>query len=84
MRMRAAQHLQMQQALEGVVVEVARAACDMAQHVLALAWLADLVEAVVALVLEVLFPKLEHGPAPHQPVHRAWTAASRIALMIGS
>ena len=72
MRMRAAQHLQMQQALEGMVVEIARAAGDVAQHVLALARLADLVEAVVALVLEVLFPKLEHGPAPRLPARRAW------------
>ena len=71
-RMRAAQHLQMQQALESVVVEIARAAGDVAQHVLALARLADLVEAVVALVLEELFPKLEHGPAPRLPVRRAW------------
>ena len=71
-RMRTAQHLQMQQALESMVIEIARAAGDVAQHVLALARLADLVEAVVALVLEVLFPKFEHGPAPRLAARRAW------------
>ena len=64
---------EMQQALEGMVVEIARAAGDVAQHVLALARLADLVEAVVTLVLEVLFPKFEHGPAPRLAARRAWT-----------
>ena len=70
--MRAAQHLEMQQALEGMVVEIARAAGDVAQHVLALARLADLVEAVVALVLEVFLPKFEHGLAPRFAARRAW------------
>ena len=71
-RMRAAQHLEMQQALEGMVVEIARAAGDVAQHILALPRLAHLVEPVVALVLEELFPKFEHGSAPRLPARRAW------------
>ncbi len=58
---RAAQHLEVQKALEGVVVEVARAARDVAEDVLAPGRLADLVQVVVALVGEDFFAELEHA-----------------------
>jgi hypothetical protein len=50
-----ADDFQVQHALELVVVEIARCARDMAEHVLALCTLADLVEIVVALVGENVF-----------------------------
>ena len=58
--MRAAQHLQVQQPLELVVVEKGRGAGDMADHVLALRRLADLLEIVVALVGKDLFAQFQH------------------------
>ena len=52
MGMRAADDLQVEQSLEGVVVEERRTPGDMAGHVLPLQALADDVEIVVALVGE--------------------------------
>ena len=60
MMVRRAHDLQMQQAVEAVIVEEAGAAGDMAQHVLALLALADHVEIVVALVGEQILAKLQH------------------------
>jgi hypothetical protein len=51
----AADDLQMQHALQLVVVEIGRGARDMAEHVLPLRALADLLQIVVALVGEEIF-----------------------------
>ena len=58
--LRRADHLQMQHALKLVVVEIARRARDMAEHVLALRALADLLEIVVALVGENVLAQFQH------------------------
>src|SRR5699024_6793124 len=50
-----------QQAIEEMVVEEGRAAGDMAEGVLTLGGLADLVQVVVALVREVFLAKLDHA-----------------------
>ena len=60
-RVRAAQHLQMQHALQLVIVEIGRGAGDMTEHVLALGALADLLEIVVALVGENVLAQFQHG-----------------------
>ena len=84
MVMRAAHDLQMEQAFEGVIIEVARAPRDMARHVLALNALADDVEIVVALVGEEVLPDLEHRVLPQARFWPRAPAAARMALMIGS
>ena len=61
MRVRAAQHLQMQHALQFVIVEIGRGAGDMTQHVLALGTLADLLQIVVTLVGENVLAQFQHG-----------------------
>ena len=61
MVVRAAQHLEVKEALEGVVVEEPRAAGDVAEDVLTLGGLADLDQVVVALVGEDLLAELEHA-----------------------
>ena len=85
MVVRAAQHLEVQEACDLVVVEVGGRAGDVAEHVLALRRLADLVEIVVALVGEVFLAELQHGSLP-QARRAPWTApaAARTALMMGS
>jgi hypothetical protein len=60
-RMRAAQDLQMQHALQFVVVEIGRGAGDMTEHVLALGALADLLEIVVTLVGEYVLAQFQHS-----------------------
>ncbi len=60
-RVRAAQHLQMQHALQFVVVEIGGRAGDMTEHVLALCAFADLLEIVVTLVGENVFAQFQHG-----------------------
>jgi hypothetical protein len=82
---RAAQAFQVQQAVEAVVVEIWRAAGDVAEDVLAQRRLADLVEIVVALVGEQVLAEFHHDAdleVPCRPAPRA--AASRMASMIGS
>ncbi|MGY3466377.1 hypothetical protein ACVW0I_003248 [Bradyrhizobium sp. LM6.11] len=64
MRMGRADDFQVQHALELVVVEIARRARDMAEHVLALGALADLLEIVVALVGENILAQFQHGLVP--------------------
>ena len=63
-RMRAPQHLEMQHPLELVVVEEGRGRGDMAEHVLPLRRLADLLEIVVALVGEDVLAQLQHRSCP--------------------
>ncbi|KRQ06999.1 hypothetical protein AOQ73_12645 [Bradyrhizobium pachyrhizi] len=63
-RMRAADHLQMQHALQLVVIEIGRGAGHMAEHVLALRALADLFQIVVALVGEDILAQFQHGTVP--------------------
>ena len=84
MGVRAAQHLEMQHALQLVVVEIGRGRGDMAEHVLALRRLADLLEIVVALVGENVLAEFKHGSPFQARVARRAPAAARIALMIGS
>ena len=74
MAVRAAQHLQMQHALQLVIVEIGRGRRDMAEHVLALGALADFLEIVVALVGEDVFAKFEHD---ENPFRRAWRRRRR-------
>ena len=61
MRVRTAQHLQMQHALQFVIVEIGGRAGDMPQHVLALGALADLLEIIVTLVGENVLAQFQHG-----------------------
>ena len=82
--MRAAQHLEMQHALQLVVVEIGRGRGDVAQHVLALRRLADLLEIVVTLVGKQVFAKFKHGFTLQARRWAPRAAAARIALMIGS
>src|SRR5882757_4791420 len=81
--MRTAQHLQMQHALQPVVVEINGGAGDVAEHVLALGALADLLEVVVTLVGENVFAQFQHG-AVLQALARPPEAAASTALMMGS
>ena len=74
---RAAQNLEVQQALEGMVVEIARAAGDMTQDVLAPGRLADLVQVVVALVGKDFLAELEHALSFVYTPSRAPGAPSR-------
>jgi hypothetical protein len=60
MMMRAAQHFQVQQAGYLVIVEDLLSR-DVAEHVLALRALSDLLEVVVALVGEQVFAEFEHS-----------------------
>jgi 16S rRNA A1518/A1519 N6-dimethyltransferase RsmA/KsgA/DIM1 with predicted DNA glycosylase/AP lyase activity len=53
--------LQMQHALQLVVVEIGGGAGDMTQHVLALGAFADLLEIVVTLVGENVLAQFQHG-----------------------
>ena len=84
MVMRAAHDLEVQQALEGVVIEERRAAGDMTRHVLALNALADDVEIVVALVGNTVFPEFEHRVLLQACRWPRLPAAARMAVMIGS
>ena len=83
MRMRAAQHLQMQHALQLVIVEIGRGAGDVAEHVLALRALADLLQIVVALVGEIFLAEFQHGWVLRS-VRAARCAASSTASMMAS
>ena len=83
MGMRAAQYFEMQHALQLVVVEIGRGARDMAEHVLALRALADLLQIIVALVGEDVLAQFQHGRSL-QARARPLVAAARTALMIGS
>ena len=57
----------------------------MAEHVLALRRLADLLEIVVALVGEDVLAKFEHGRTPSGALaRRRRRRRTRMALMIGS
>jgi hypothetical protein len=58
---RAAQDLEVEEARELVVVEIGRRSGDVADHVLALRRLADLVEVLVALVGKVFLAEFQHG-----------------------
>ena len=80
---RAAQYLEMQHALQLVVVEIGRGARDMAEHVLALRALSDLFQIIVALVGEDVLAQFQHGRSL-QARARPLVAAARTALMIGS
>ncbi len=60
-RVRAAQHLQMQHALQLVVVEIGGRAGDMTEHILTLCAFADLLEIVVTLVGENVLAQFQHG-----------------------
>jgi hypothetical protein len=51
----------MQHALQFVVVEINRRPSDMAEHILALGALADLVEIVVTFVGENVLAQFQHG-----------------------
>ena len=82
-RVGAAQHLQMQHALQLMIVEIGRRRGDMAEHVLPLRRLADLLQIVVALVGENVLAQFQHGQAL-QARRAPRPAAARIALMIGS
>src|SRR3981081_2296462 len=73
----------MQHALQFVVVEIGRRPGDMAEHVLALGALADLVEIVVTLVGENVLAQFQHG-AVLQARARPPEAAASTALMMGS
>ena len=59
--MRAAHAFDMQQSVEQMIVEIGRAAGHMAERVLTLRRLADLVEIVVALVGEQVLAEFDHG-----------------------
>ena len=80
----AAQNLEMQHALQLVVVEIGRGRGDVAEHVLTLGRLADLLEIVVALVGENVLAKFKHGSPLQARRSAPRAAAARIALMIGS
>ena len=82
--MGAAQDLEMQHALQLVVVEIGRGRGDVAEHVLALGRLADLLEIVVALVGENVLAQFKHGSPFQARRSVARAAAARMALMIGS
>ena len=56
----------------------------MAEHVLTLRRLADLLEIVVALVGENVLAKFQHGQALQARLAPPPAATARIALMIGS
>ncbi len=83
MGMRAADHLQMQHALQLVVVEIGRGARDMPEHVLPLRCLADFLQIVVALVGEDVLAQFQHGKIL-QARARPPEAAASTALMMGS
>ena len=83
MRLRRPDDPQMQHALQLVIVEICRGARDVAEHVLTLGALADLVEIVVALVGEDVLAQFQHGNLLYALARRDAAAAST-ALMIGS
>ena len=83
MGVRAADHLQMQHALQLVVVEIGRGARDMPEHVLPLRALADFLQIVVALVGEDVLAQFQHGNIL-QARARPPEAAASTALMMGS
>ena len=84
MVMRAAHNLEVEQSLEGVIVEETRTPGDMAGHILALNALADDVEIVIALIGEQILPHIEHRALPQACFWPRAPAAARTALMIGS
>src|SRR3984957_14039492 len=85
MRVGAAQDLEMQHALQLVVVEISRGRRDMAEHVLPLSGLANLLEIVVALVGKNVFAQFKHvSPFQARRSGRRAAAAARTALMIDS
>ena len=84
MVMRAAHNLQVEQSLEGVIIEEARTPRDMAWHILALNALADDVEIVIALIGEEVLADIEHRVLPQARCWPRAPAAARMALMIGS
>lgn len=76
-----AHDLQMQHALQLVIIEVARRARDVAKHVLTLRALADFLEVIVALVGENVLAQFQHGlTSGADPA----AGGARMALMIGS
>ena len=84
MGMEAAQHLEVQHALQLMIVEISRGRSDMAQHVLSLRRLANLFEIVITLVGENVLAQFKHkSPFQARRSPRRATAA-RMALMIGS
>ena len=80
----AAQDLEMQHALQLVVVEISRGRGDMAEHVLSLSRLANLLEIVVALVGKNVFAQFKHKSPFQARRSPRRAAAARTALMIGS
>ena len=82
-RMCAPQHLQMQHALQFVVVEIGRRARDMSEHVLPLRAFSDFLQIVVALVGEDILAQFQHGGFL-QARARDPEATASTALMIGS
>ena len=80
----AAQHLEVQHALQLVVVEISRGRRDMAQHVLPLRRFANLLEIVIAFVGENVLAKLKHGSPFQARRSDRRAAAATMALMIGS
>jgi len=83
MRVRAAQYFQVQHALQPVIVEIGGRPGDVAEHVLALRALADLVEIVVAFVGEDVLAQFQHGSVLQARAPPPEAAAST-ALMMGS
>ena len=74
----------MQQAFERMVVVIGRPARDMADHVLPLRRLANLLEIVIALVGENVFAQFKHKSTFQARRSDRRAAAARTALMIGS
>ena len=83
MGMRTAHDLQMQHALQLVIVEIGRGARDMAEHVLPLRALADFLQVIVALVGEDVLAQFQHGVFLYARA-RPPEAAASTALMMGS
>ena len=81
--MRAAHHLEMQQAGKSPVGEIACLAGDMARRIRARPGLADFIEIVVAFIGEIVFPKFHCRP-PQPAFRESDRAAASTALMIGS
>src|SRR5262249_40251341 len=83
MRVRAADDLQMQHALQLMIVEIGRGSRDVTQHILPLRAPADFLEIVVSLVGEDVLAQFQHGSFL-QARARLPEAAANTALMIGS
>ena len=74
----------MQQVGEAMIVVVGRRTGDVAEHILPLRRLADLVQIVVAFVGEDVLAQFQHGVVLQARRRLSPRAASSTALMIGS